>query len=117
MSEISRDTGRDYFDLKSAGENLKQTMTCLNRCNICTLKIPCKHYASVEEYQDKINSKPVAPKELGKPPAPNRAKNRQYESEASKPLPHFASKSSTSTNIDDKSDSATYAEPLPPMPH
>jgi len=41
-------------DIKNAAEGLKQEMVVQNRCNICTLKIPCKHYSTDEEMQNAI---------------------------------------------------------------
>mmetsp|Transcript_32151 Transcript_32151/g.31563 ORF Transcript_32151/g.31563 Transcript_32151/m.31563 type:complete len:288 (+) Transcript_32151:1253-2116(+) len=41
--------GFELNEIHTAAEGLKQDLVTQNRCNICTLKPPCKHYTSCEE--------------------------------------------------------------------
>ena len=43
-------------EIKNAAEGLKQEMVVQNRCNIWTLKLPCKHFSTFEEMRDSISS-------------------------------------------------------------
>ena len=43
----------DVLEIKTAAESLKSHLVVQNRCNICTLKIPCKHYKNAHEMNNK----------------------------------------------------------------
>lgn len=46
-TRVTREMGLN--EIHSAAQNLKEGMVSQNRCHICTLKLPCKHYETAEE--------------------------------------------------------------------
>lgn len=53
---------------EAAAESLRRTMTKMGRCPICTLPIPCKHYASPADIrEDPMRSRSIDPLYAGGP--------------------------------------------------
>jgi len=46
-TRVTREMG--LHEIHSAAQNLKQGMATQNRCTVCTLKLPCKHFETPEQ--------------------------------------------------------------------
>ena len=54
--------------------SIKGSLVNNGRCPKCTLKPPCKHYATMDELNaDSANMGKVSPKNNGKPPIPKQS--------------------------------------------
>ena len=60
--------------MEEAVQHMKSKITQEGRCPVCTLKIPCKHYASVEDMPRAIT--PI--RNISLPPCPKRITNENY---------------------------------------
>ena len=55
-----------FAELDKAASELRETMSSLNRCPICTLQIPCKHFDNLEKLQEhNQRGAPRNPPEMG----------------------------------------------------
>ena len=53
MTSYATTNNCEYTLLKQAAADLKSQMKFSHRCFVCTLKLPCKHFSSVEEMEEK----------------------------------------------------------------